>query len=140
MSFDPIGFMFPKSNIPKGGYGYTDSTGTVHMIDPKYLPGAVLPVVELKTTATAEGVALKEEDVAKLKAIGFALPCVVKCTLASSGFPMSFVAQGFFVDYGDGDILYIATGKMDLGNDGKYGFTIGIVDGVFTIFDVSEFP
>ena len=29
MSFDPIGFVFPKSNIPEGGAGYTETTKTV---------------------------------------------------------------------------------------------------------------
>lgn len=37
MPFDPLGFLFPKSNIPKGGYGYT-TTETVEILPPTVCP------------------------------------------------------------------------------------------------------
>lgn len=51
----------------------------VHPIDPKYLPGAVLPVVELETVIRQEGTTLAEVDCAKLDEIANSfLPAILK--------------------------------------------------------------
>lgn len=43
-----------------------EETETVHTIDPKFIPGAVLPVVELTTMPTADGAQLTEAETAQL--------------------------------------------------------------------------
>lgn len=68
-------------NMEGDGYKFYTScikAETIHPIDPKFIPGAVLPVVELSGTLTT-GDAVAEEDCAKLKAAhGSNLPVVIK--------------------------------------------------------------
>lgn len=60
---------------------------TIHPIKPKFIPGAVLPVVEL---STAVGEALTEAENAKLNEVAATgLPCVICFTI--EGMPMSAV-------------------------------------------------
>lgn len=44
-------------------------TETIHPIDPKFIPGVVLPVVELETGVTFEGSMLTPEDAEKMDAL-----------------------------------------------------------------------
>lgn len=52
---------------------------TIHTIDPKFIPGAVLPVVELSTTIT-DGAVFTEEESAQLAAV-MGMPCIIKASL-----------------------------------------------------------
>lgn len=63
--------------IEEGGTGYTEGE-TIHPIDPKFLPGVCLPVVELETELSKTEVELSENDVAKLEAIDHLSPFVLK--------------------------------------------------------------
>lgn len=55
---------------------------TIHPIDPKFIPGAVLPVVELSTEPTEEGAPLTEKESAAIQAAyDTGMPCVVKMNL-----------------------------------------------------------
>lgn len=67
---------------------------TIHTIDPKFIPGVVLPVVEL---STAVGEALTEAENAKLNEVAATgLPCVICFTM--EGMQMSAVFS--FTDMG----------------------------------------
>lgn len=56
---------------------------TIHPIDPKYLPGVCLPVVELTTVATTEGAALTEEESARMDEVAaLGVPIVVNTVLS----------------------------------------------------------
>lgn len=68
---------------------------TIHTIDPKFLPGAVLPVVELETeiSISESAIALSQTDsVALDNALASNLPCVVTLTIADFGASMKFSA------------------------------------------------
>lgn len=52
-------------------------TETIHPIDPKYIPGAVLPVVEITTAITVDGAELTAEEAAKLDSLN-GMPCIIK--------------------------------------------------------------
>lgn len=116
----------------------TVKTETVHTIDPKYLPSGIgggLPTVELETVPTLDGAELSASDIAKLEAVGYALPCVLKCTFDDEN-TMTFVAQGTSVDMG-GQIGYLATGNFRTGVMGNYGVLItNMVSGKFTAYDI----
>ena len=65
-----------------GSHMKVETAETIHPIDPKFLPGAVLPVVELTTVATAEGAALTDEEKALVDAVmAKSIPFVLKCKL-----------------------------------------------------------
>lgn len=52
---------------------------TIHPIDQKFIPGAVLPVVELTTVPTVEGAALTEEESAQMdEIVTMGMPIVLK--------------------------------------------------------------
>lgn len=60
-------------------------TETIHPIDPKFLPGAVVPVVELTTEPAAEGATLTAEESAMMEEVfATGLPFVLKCTFDTS--------------------------------------------------------
>lgn len=59
---------------------------TIHPIDPKFIPGAVLPVVEITTELPEDGTetALTEVESAKLEeANAMKMPCVIRCRTES---------------------------------------------------------
>lgn len=59
---------------------------TIHPIDPKFLPGVCLPVVELSTTF-AIGASFTEEENAKLKAVWESgTPMITKCNMTLENF------------------------------------------------------
>lgn len=76
-----------SNNIEHGLYAFCGEGGyvsrvefpeTIHPIDPKFIPGAVLPVVELSTVATAEGAALTAEESARMDEVAaMGVPIVV---------------------------------------------------------------
>ena len=67
---------------------------TIHTIDPKFLPGVCLPVVEL---STAVGGALTEAESAKLNEVAATgLPCVIRFTFEG----MQMAAAFSFTDMG----------------------------------------
>lgn len=74
------------------GEEFTVSTAeTIHPINPKFLPGVCLPVVELETALTVEGAELSAADVAKVEALdGSAF--IVKCILDFGGAHMNVTA------------------------------------------------
>ena len=57
---------------------------TIHPIDPKYLPGVCLPVVELETAVTSTQAALSEEDGAQMDALN-GEPAVLKLVAIVNG-------------------------------------------------------
>lgn len=73
-----------------GGATCTISTPeTIHPIDPKYLPGVCLPVVEL-STAFAGGATLSAEECALLDAAYEGnTPVVIKCNIALQGYELT---------------------------------------------------
>lgn len=63
----------------------TYATETIHPIDPKFIPGAVLPVVELTTPPTEEGAPLTEAECAILDEVyATGMPVVVRFVAAVS--------------------------------------------------------
>ena len=105
-----------------GNHITISETETIHPIDPKYLPGVCLPVVELSTVPTADGAALTAEETAQLSSalatskyalvvlpFDFAISPMV-CRFyeedESAGFLGGVVAHGSFVNvaliYADG--------------------------------------
>lgn len=62
-------------------------TEKIHPIDPKYIPGAVLPVVEISTALAEDGSSteLSAEESAKLdEAAKDGIPCIIKAVLSGS--------------------------------------------------------
>lgn len=62
----------------------SQETETIHTINPKYLPGVCLPVVELTTQATNERTELTAEEAAMLDTLNGA-PCLMKCPVGVEG-------------------------------------------------------
>ena len=101
-------------SCPKGTYVYTaipETDGvyvseikleTIHPIEPKFIPGVCLPVVEFSTVPTKDGAQLTEEECALMDALNGA-PFVLKIPLAFSEgttFHASFVASSIKVAEG----------------------------------------
>ena len=58
---------------------------TTTPIDPKYLPGVCLPVVELSTVGTSDGAALTAEESAKMEEVAaLGLPIIVKAMIGGA--------------------------------------------------------
>lgn len=83
---------------------------TIHTIDPKFIPGAVLPVVELSTYPMPDGAPLTAEENAKLDALE-GMPCILKCTVfdGSQTIPFQIVASSFV--YGN-QLNYMAISSL----------------------------
>lgn len=81
----------------------TKETETIHLIDPKYLPGVCLPLVELSTVITEEGVTLTDAEKAQVSEVATGLPFVVKAKVHhadGSDFPINAVLNcADFYDY-----------------------------------------
>lgn len=60
-------------------------TETIVPIDPKYLPGVCLPVVELSTTVASGAVFTAEENAKLTAAFAEGVPIVLNCSLDSQG-------------------------------------------------------
>lgn len=97
-----------KIGVPQGTYvlgnpeAYVSEivSVTIHTIDPKYIPGAVLPVVEISTVISEENnfvAMLSEEESAALEALSFS-PCIIKFSVDS---PNSFGGTLEFSAYAD---------------------------------------
>ena len=78
---------------------------TVKKIEPKFLPGVCLPVVELTTVPGTEPAALTDAEIATLEALGN-MPCIFKftdadsvCTLVANAFSFAENANigGYFM-------------------------------------------
>lgn len=78
---------------------------TIHPIDPKYLPGVCLPVVELSTVASDTQTNLTAEEAEKIKALNGA-PCIIKCNISVGGMQISGAAQMSAMELGDGVYTY----------------------------------
>lgn len=65
---------------------------TIHPIDPKFIPGAVLPVVELSTTVTSGATFTDAENAALTNAFESGLPVVFKGNFELDGVSFSNVA------------------------------------------------
>ena len=75
------------------GFHMTISTAeTIVPIDPKFLPGVCLPVVELTTQPTAEGAALTEAEIQALLSVGES-PCILKFNFDPAGMRVSVLAN-----------------------------------------------
>lgn len=66
-------------------------TELIHPIDPKYIPGAVLPVVEMTTVPTAGGTPLTEAEAAAIDALN-GKPCIVVFNGVFGNFTSKFEA------------------------------------------------
>lgn len=78
----PTGTYFLSMPLPgeREGFIYSlhgELTAVIHPIDPKYLPGVCLPVVELSTEPTVEGATLTKSESALMDALSGA-PCIIK--------------------------------------------------------------
>ena len=100
-------YLFVDFILPGGNVLYNiisvDFGETITPIDPKYLPGVCLPVVELTTQPTAEGAPLTEAEVNAFRSVGD-FPCVVKFTIREFLEPGSIatLASHFAVTNSDG--------------------------------------
>ena len=68
-----------------GGFIKVTTTETIHPIDPKYLPGVCLPVVELSTTLTNGVTFTEEENAALTAAFEGGVPVVMKFAMDGAG-------------------------------------------------------
>ena len=74
-------------------------TETTTPIDPKYLPGVCLPVVELTTVGTSSGAALTAEESAKMdEAAALKLPCIIKNPIFTGVY--MFTDSGGIISFG----------------------------------------
>lgn len=99
-------------------------TETIHPIDPKFIPGAVLPVVEL-TTVLSDGATFTDQENAKLTAAiggpavikwpgaGADISCAVFSFIIDNGIP------AFVANLGSGSVLF-----ADQTNSGIWGCSI----------------
>lgn len=72
-------WFFLALDYASGSHMKIVSEETIHPIDQKYLPGVCLPVVELTTEPTADGVELTAEESAKMDAVAEnIMPFIVK--------------------------------------------------------------
>lgn len=78
---------------------------TIVPIEPKYLPGVCLPVVELSTVASDTQTNLTAEEAEKIKALNGA-PCIIKCNISVGGMQISGAAQMSAMELGDGVYTY----------------------------------
>lgn len=71
-------------------------TETTTPIDPKYLPGVCLPVVELTTAPTEQGAQMSAEESAKLdEALALGLPIAVKGTMPDGTYASGVYSFGY---------------------------------------------
>lgn len=95
---------------------------TIHPIDPKFLPGVCLPVVELTTQPTAEGAPLTAEESANVQAaLAMGVPCVVKFNIDGAEFGVVATVSG---GVGMNFVLEGVTSVIAPGEDGGYLFTM----------------
>lgn len=85
-----VGFADPAENAKSHTMAVYEITEEVRTIEPKYLPGVCLPVVELTTVGTSGGAALTAEESAKMEEVAaLGLPIIVKAmvggTIPASG-------------------------------------------------------
>lgn len=86
----PSGFPSARSGVYFARYNensvmtYLEFAETIHPIDPKYLPGVCLPVVELETAVTSTQAALSEEDGAQMDTLN-GEPAVLKLVAIVNG-------------------------------------------------------
>lgn len=97
-------------------------TEVIHPIDPKYIPGAVLPVVELTTVPTAEGTPLTEAEAAAIDALN-GKPCIVVFNGVFGNFTSRFEAyasctilDGVIAQYETSRLLVLG-GQLLLANE-----------------------
>ena len=99
------------SQLSNGSIGaeFTFVWETIHPIDPKYLPGVVMPVVEIETEPNGDGVELSDADMEKLKALNGAVPFVAKFSM--EGLPVYAVMNGINTIY-EGQLALMASGSF----------------------------
>lgn len=104
--------------------------------------GGGLPVVELETVATAEIGMLSFNDIEKLQAVNYALPCIMKCKIDVDGseMPFTLLAHGRFAET-EGGIQYGASAVADFGFfGGRIGVMIISTSNGFAIMSISDQP
>lgn len=101
---------------------------TIHPIDPKYLPGVCLPVVELETVVSADAVFTDAENNALTEAFESGLPVVLKCAINTAGASVEVQAEKFnCIAYGatsDGMAFFMLPGTPTM---------IALADGVWGV-------
>ena len=103
---------------------------TIHPIDPKFLPGVCLPVVELSTAVDNEQVELTAAETAQLaSALETSDLAIIKTAIPTLYFPLLVQA----VD-SDGERIYTARVTFT-GVDGSGNPTSGLVDIVFAVLN-----
>jgi hypothetical protein len=85
-TIEKTGIYIHFPNMEEGiSFELTFEWETIHPIDPKFIPGAVLPVVEISTNPSTEGAPLTAEESAAIQAaFDTGMPCVVKINLRLS--------------------------------------------------------
>ena len=113
----------------QGMYVSLVETETIHPIDPKYLPGVCLPLLELSTEPTTEGAELTEEEVAAINALNGA-PCILQFKFTAAADTVSFKAYGSATLLSDGTLYSYETPALLIGsvaiiNENGWKFYIG---------------
>lgn len=118
-----IAMMFAIDTAEKHTVGISFVKEAVHTIEQKYLPGAVLPVVELKTVATTEGVALTDDESARLdECCASGVPVIVKANIDLHGYTIGFVASMTVLYYlGDASGMAADVGHYKISLDKSTG-------------------
>lgn len=75
------GGLYGFSNMQMGYLSYIEFAETVHPIDPKFLPGVCLPVVELSTTFSTGAWFTDAENELLTEAHAKNVPLVIKCNM-----------------------------------------------------------
>lgn len=99
---------------------------TIHPIDPKFIPGAVLPVVELETVLKEDGtgVALSESDCSVMNEVSATgMPFVLKCLTDDDGFLCGVMSAYGPAELGAGMMYRFAScaGNVDMENSNGAG-------------------
>lgn len=120
-----LSFNVGLEGVEAGTYVVSTGTGfrfisattseTIVPIDPKYLPGVCLPVVEFETVPTTEGAVLSESDVKKLKALNGVMPFVGEFNILPV--PLRMLMQGLCMTNGSA-IEILAGGEVNLQENG----------------------
>ena len=84
-------------------------TEVVHPIEPKYVHGVIMPVVEIETEPNGDGVELSDADMERLKALNGAIPFVAKFSM--DGLPIYAVMNGINTIY-EGQLALMASGSF----------------------------
>lgn len=89
-----------------GAKGAVSTVETLHPIDPKYLPGVCLPVVEIATLPTADGAVLTEAESAVLNEVAaLDIPIVMKAFDKAGDVNLTLVMSRMYLEEYDSTVF-----------------------------------